>query len=211
MSSVVSTVVEAAPKVVLGKAVREFVQGVRLGVTRNIPKYIKGVLRQATRQAVAKGGGIKQLALVAKGILQIPLNNEQRMNLLKSAYYAGARSNTRVQATTELKVLAELTKGTRTLNDIQRVIDAIRKGAVDDKIAKQYKIVQAANYAYKGTKDLVATATYGGTEKIKDTAKDYLIGDAVLKSAGAASAFLGTSGGIVLGNKISKDLDKKNK
>ncbi len=209
MSSLVTTVVEAAPKVVLGEAVREFVQGVRLGVTRNIPKYIKGVLRQATRQAAEKGGGIKQLALVAKGILQTPLNREQRINLLKSAYYAGARSNTRVQATTELKVLAELTKGTRTLNDIQRVIDAIRKGAVDAKIAKQWKIMQAANYAYEGTKDLVAAATYGGTEKIKDTAKDYLIGDAVLKTAGAASAFLGTGGGIVLGNKISRDLEKK--
>ena len=151
------------------------------------------------------------LSSVIRGILETPLTNSQRMNMLKSAYTMGARVGTKKQASTELKVLAELTKGTRTLNDIQKVVDAIRKGAVDAKIAKQYKIVQAASYVGGGIKDLLTATASGGTEVAKEAAKDYLVGDAVLKTAGAALALIGTSGGVVLGNKISKDLDKKKK
>ena len=205
MKKLFDSIVKSVPKIITGKVVRDAGKKIIKGTTRGIPKLVKGVIRTIPRQIAEKAGGVKVLSSAVRGVLNTPLTNSQIKNVLLASYTAGARQGAKGQALKELGVLAKATKGVRNLSQLQSALNALKTGAQAERPLMK-KVLSAV---LKGSKSLLGTAVSGADDVARETAKNYITGELVLKGLGGLTALGGTAGGIVLGNKISKDLDKK--
>jgi len=197
-------IVKSVPKVITGKIVREAGKKIIKGVSRDIPKLVKGVIRTIPRTVAEKSGGVKALSSALRGVLNTPLTNAQIKNVLLASYTAGARQGAKGQALKELGVLAKATKGVRNLSQLQSALNALKTGAQAERPIMKKVLTAVLN----GSKSLLRTSVSGADDVARETAKNYITGELVLKGVGGLTALGGTAGGIVLGEKISKDMNK---